>query len=160
MGMGVKKILFVCTGNLCRSPMAAGLMRQRLAAAGLDGHVQVASAGVYAIPGRPASAYAVDVMAERGVDISQHRSRDLTLADIERADLILVMEEAHRRSIFHLAPQHLRKVFLLSEMAGRHHDIEDPYGDPIEEYRRCADELEDLLDVGFANILKRAGLTD
>jgi len=154
----MKTILFVCTGNLCRSPMAAGLMRQRLAVAGLDGQVQVRSAGIWAMAGRPASEGAIQVMAEHGIDISQHRACELDVTDVAQADLILVMEEAHRRSIFHLAPQHLQKVFLLSEMAGKHHGVEDPYGQPLVEYRRCADELDGLLDAAFPNILRRLRL--
>ncbi|MCD6290174.1 MAG: low molecular weight protein arginine phosphatase [Anaerolineae bacterium] len=155
----MKIILFVCTGNLCRSPMAAGLMRRRLAAVGLDGQVQVRSAGIFAIPGRPASASAVQVMAERGVDISQHRSKTLELQDLEQADIVLVMEEAHRRSIFNWAPHLLRKVFLLSEMVGEHYDVTDPYMGTVEEYRRRADEIEALLDAGFDSILKYAGIS-
>jgi protein-tyrosine-phosphatase len=138
--------------------MAAGLMRKRLAAAGLDDQVDVRSAGIFAVMGRPASEGAVQVMAERGVDISQHRACELDVTDVAQADIVLVMEEGHRRSIFNLTPQHLRKVFLLSEVAGRHHDIEDPYGAPLSEYRRCADDLESLLDAGFDNILYRIRL--
>jgi len=138
--------------------MAAGLMRQHLAIAGLDGQVQVQSAGIWAIAGRPASQEAIQVMAERGIDISSHRTRELDMTDVAQADLILVMEEAHRRSIFHLAPQHLHKVFLLSEMAGKHHDIEDPYGQSLAEYRCCAEELDSLLKAGFTRILRRLRL--
>ncbi len=154
----MKTILFVCTGNLCRSPMAAGMLHQRLTAVGLDSQVQVRSAGVFSATGRSASEEAVQVMAERGVDISHHRSHELGVADIAQADLILVMEEAHRRSIFNLAPQYLHKVFLLSEMAGKYHDVEDPYGQPLAEYRRCANELDSLLDAAFPNILRRLRL--
>ncbi|MCS7222079.1 MAG: low molecular weight protein arginine phosphatase [Anaerolineae bacterium] len=154
----MKTLLFVCTGNLCRSPMAAELMRQRLAAAGLDSQVQVRSAGIWAMAGRPASEGTIQVMAERGIDLSQHRAHELDASDIAQADLILVMEEAHRRWIFHLAPQHLHKVFLLSEMAGKHHDIQDPYGQPLSEYRRCAEELDSLLNAGFPHILRRLRL--
>ncbi len=155
----MKKILCVCTGNLCRSPMAAGLLRQRLAAAGLDGQVQVDSAGVFALAGRRASEGAVQVMAERGIDISQHRARELDIAEVLEADLVLVMENAHRRSIFYQDPQSLHKVLLLSELAGEHHDIQDPYGQPLEAYRRCADELERLIDAGFDNLLHRLALS-
>ncbi|HEY64608.1 MAG TPA: low molecular weight protein arginine phosphatase [Caldilineae bacterium] len=155
----MKTILFVCTGNLCRSPMAAGLMRQRLAETGLDGQVQVRSAGIYPLLGQPASEKAVRVMAERGIDISQHQAQGLNLKDIQQADIILVMEEAHRRSIFYLAPEQLHKVFLLSEVAGQHHDVKDPYGQEIEAYRRCADELASLLDAGFDYILEQIGVT-
>jgi len=151
----LKRILIVCTGNICRSPMATGLLRQRLAKDGLDSDVMVYSVGTWGLDGEPASEHAVQVMAERGVDISDHRARTLQRYDVESADLILTMEERHRRSIFHAQPGMLRKVFLFSEMAGEHCDVEDPYGLSVEEYRRCADELERLFSQGYDQMLQR-----
>ncbi len=66
----MKKVLFICTANICRSPMAMGLLRQRLRQDGLDGEVEVASAGVYGLDGSPASQPGVEVLAERGIDIA------------------------------------------------------------------------------------------
>lgn len=138
--------------------MAMGLLRHRLAQDSLASEVTVSSAGVWGLDGQPASRPGVEVLAERGVDISGHRARTVTEEDLVRADLVLVMEEAHRRSLFYLAPQMLGKVFLLSEMAGEHHDIRDPYRQPRAEYERCADELERLINVGYDNILRRLGI--
>ncbi|MDH7485448.1 MAG: low molecular weight protein arginine phosphatase [Anaerolineae bacterium] len=154
-----RRILIVCTGNVCRSPMAAGLLRQRLAADGLDNTVEVRSAGLWGLDGEPASAHAVQVMAERGVDISDHRARTLREHDVAAADLILTMEESHRRAIFHVLPAALRKVFLLSEMAGEHDDVDDPYGLPLEAYRASAEELARLISQGYPEILRRLGLS-
>ena len=92
------------------------------------------------------------------MDLTGHRSRLLTPALLGEADLVLVMEEAHRRSLFHLAPQHLGKVYLLTEMSGRHADVADPYGGPAEGYARTADELERLIDAGMPMILRRLGV--
>ena len=150
-----KRILIVCTGNICRSPMAAGLLRHRLAEDGLGGQVMVYSAGIWGLDGQPASEHAKQVMAARGVDIGDHRARTLHRYDLEPADLILTMEESHRRSIFYAQPAALRKVFLFSEMAGEHDDVDDPYGLPIEAYHRCADELERLIAQGYDEILRR-----
>jgi protein-tyrosine-phosphatase len=156
--IAVKVILFACTANICRSPMAAAIMRRRIAELGLEDQIAVSSAGVWAEEGHGASPNAVTTLADRGMDLAGHRSRLLTPALLGEADLILVMEEAHRRSLFHLAPQHLGKVYLLTEMSGRHADVADPYGGPAEGYVRTADELERLIDAGMPKILHRLGV--
>ncbi len=79
----------------------------------------------------------------------------MTTSLLAEADIVLVMEEAHRRSLFYLAPQYLGKVFLLTEMSGRHEDVKDPYGGPLVAYARTADLLEQLIDAGLPRILKR-----
>ncbi len=149
-------ILMVCTGNLCRSPMAMGLLRQRLAEEGLDDRYQVRSAGVWAVEGRPASENAVTVMAERDVDIGDHIARSITAADVAEAELILVMSREHAQMIRNTWPQYDWKIHRLSEMAGKRQDVRDPYGSPIEEYRDCADVLEDYIEQGFDRILELA----
>ena len=138
--------------------MAAAIMRRRIAELGLEAQIAVFSAGVWAEEGHAASANAVVTLAGRGMDLTGHRSRLLTPALLGEADLVLVMEEAHRRSLFHLAPQHLSKVYLLTEMSGRHADVTDPYGGPAEGYARTADELERLIEAGMPKILHRLGV--
>ncbi len=139
--------------------MAAALLRHRLAALGLDDQVRVESAGVWSRGGSPASADALAVLGERGISLREHRSQPVTPALLEEADVVLVMEEAHRRSIFHLAPQHLGKVLLFSELAGGSDEIEDPYGGPIEEYIRTAARLEALIDAGLPRLLGLLGVS-
>ncbi len=151
----MKRVLMVCTGNVCRSPMAMGLLRTRLAQDGLEDEVVVSSAGVYGLDGSAASQPSVDVLAERGIDISQHRAHTADKKDIAEADLVLVMEEAQRRTLFYNYPEQLHKIFLLSEMSGDYRDIKDPYRRPREEYERCAKELTALIDAGYPTILKR-----
>jgi protein-tyrosine phosphatase len=156
--LALKVILVACTANICRSPMAAAILRRRIAELGLEDQIAVLSAGVWAEEGYAASKNAIATLAARGMDLAEHRSRLLTPALLGEADLVLVMEEAHRRSLFHLAPQHLGKVYLLTEMSGKHADVADPYGGPIEGYARTADELERLIDAGMSKILHRMGL--
>lgn len=154
----MKTIVFVCTANICRSPMAAALMRQQLAALGLSDEIEVQSAGVWARAGSSASDGSAMVLARQGISLNDHRSQPMTAQLLERADIVLVMEEDHRRSLFYLEPKHLRKVFLLTEMVGRSKDIADPYGGPIEGYARTAAQLDQLLAEGMPTILKRLGM--
>jgi protein-tyrosine phosphatase len=154
----MKTILVACTANICRSPMAAAILRRRLAELGLEDEIEVISAGVWAEDGHSASPNAILTLAGRGMDVAGHRSQLLTPALLARADIVLVMEEAHRRSLFYLAPQHLGKVYLLTEMSGGHADVADPYGGSIEGYARTADELEALIEGGMPMILRRLGI--
>lgn len=151
-----KTILLVCTGNLCRSPMAAGLLRHQLEAAGLTDKYDVQSAGTWAVVGEPASAYARRVMSKRGIDISAHRARDISAEMVAQADLILVMTEAHREAIEAEFPEARSKTYLLSEMIGRRYDIADPYGNSLAHYAYCAEDLASVIEAGFERILRLA----
>jgi protein-tyrosine phosphatase len=155
----VKTILFVCTANICRSPMAAGLMRKRIADTGLAEQISVESAGIWASEGRGASENTVAVLKERGVSLAEHQSQPVSMALLRRADIILVMEEAHRRSLFYLAPEFLDKVYLLTEMVGQYEDVDDPYGGKIEEYVKTVNLMERLIEAGLPQILARLGIT-
>lgn len=152
-----KVVLVVCTGNICRSPMAAGLLRRRLADAGLDGEVEVISRGVYALDGQAASTPAVALLGENGVDIGGHVAATLTADDLRRADVVLVMEEAHRRTIFYTTPQYMRKVLLWTELGGEHGDVPDPYGLDRAAYASTYSLLERLLAQGWPRLLEKLG---
>jgi protein-tyrosine-phosphatase len=149
-------ILFVCTGNVCRSPMAAGLLQQRLAQQGLDSQYEVSSAGVWALDEYPASENAVTVMAERGIDIGQHIAHTLNAQDVSAAAVILVMSREHEEIIRNTWPQYGWKVHRLSEMVGKRRNIADPYRGPLEEYRECADTISGYINGGFERILELA----
>jgi protein-tyrosine-phosphatase len=137
--MRTPQILFVCTGNLCRSPMAEYLLRQRL---GAEGTWQISSAGLSALPGLPASEPAVAAMAERGIDLRPHRSRAADRQLIDAASLIVVMTASHSEQLKRLAPSSTEKTFLLKsfDAASRRQDIEDPIGLSCEAYRSVRDE--------------------
>lgn len=150
----MSSILLVCTGNICRSPMAVGLLRQRLSQEELASRFEVLSAGVWAVDNHPASDKAIAVMAERGIDITDHVAHTITYDDMVESELILVMSREHADVIRNTWPQYAWKVHRLSEMAGKRKDILDPYGSSITEYRACADTLSAYIDQGFERILE------
>ena len=149
-----KRILLVCTGNICRSPLAAALLQRALAQRGIDG-LDVASAGTGAWDGAPVSEGAYLVGLERGLDLSAHRARLLTRELVEEADLILTMARHHRARVDELGGE--GHVFVLGEYAGREGDaaeVSDPFGGDLEVYRDTCVELEALIDTAVERIVK------
>ena len=143
------EILIVCTGNICRSPMAEGLLRHMLALRRLEGF-EVRSAGTHAMDGRPAEPHAVAAVREMGVDISAHTARSLDRDMVVRAGLILVMEQGHADLIARVLPperqgQALRRLAAFGPRADIQ-EIEDPYGQPLDAYRGCARLMQTCLD--------------
>ena len=142
----MKSVLFVCTGNICRSPIAEGLFRRLL---GNRKEVEVASAGVHAVRGQPPSLYAVQVCEEQGVNISDLRSQPLTAELVDRATHIFAMTGAHLETIQMLFPQGGEKSFLLREFeepgATVWRDVPDPIGLGREVYEECARTIKNAL---------------
>jgi protein-tyrosine phosphatase len=133
--------------------MAEALLRTRLSHDEARQDWQVESAGTWATVGRPASAYAVEEMARRGLDLSRHCARPLTREMVAAADLVLVMERDHAEALRLAFADHAHKVHLLSEMIGKRYDIGDPYGGEPMEYACIARELEELIEAGYARIV-------
>ena len=142
----MKNVLFVCTGNICRSPIAEGFFRRLL---GNRKDIEVASAGVHAVRGQPPSLYAVQVCEEEGVDISGLRSQPLTAALIDRATHVFAMTGAHLETIHMLFPQGAEKSFLLREFEEPGttvwRDVPDPIGLGRDVYELCARTMKNAL---------------
>ncbi|MFZ5649206.1 MAG: low molecular weight protein arginine phosphatase [Bacillota bacterium] len=147
------KVLFVCTGNTCRSSMARVIAERELEKAGADG-VEVLSAGTFAVSGLPASANAVAVMEEMGMDLKGHRSTVLDGKLIEEADLVLTMTSRHRQTVLKICPRAAGKVFTLGEYAGMAGDVPDPFGAGLDVYRRVADQMEGIIRLAVDRLVK------
>jgi len=154
------RVLFLCSGNICRSPMADAYLRHRGAAAVAAGSLSVESAGTLGIQGASASAEAVLAMEEIGVDLSPHRSRGLSEVDLDRTDLIVGMDEDHLAEVRAISPGSADRCRLLRAFengpgpAAGAPDLEDPIGTPLAFYRRqlalivrCVDHLADHLEI-------------
>jgi len=161
-----KTILFVCTGNTCRSAMAEGIFKKILKERKEDNSsFNILSAGISALPGISPTPEAIKVMSEQGIDISQHHAQELRVELINKADLILVMANEHKEYIHKEFPFALNKTFLLKKFTlnnktesnqknERNYEIIDPIGRKIEFYRIIARELKKNLEKILDNILE------
>ncbi len=143
----IKSILFICTGNMCRSPMAEALMKHYLQLTGIDG-IQVSSAGIMTRNGQTATPESQKVLKSRGIDISNHRTRQITPESLLEFDLILAMEDYHRDILESIAPHLAERIHLLREFSpvkDKSMNISDPYGFDIEVYDQCARLIEDCV---------------
>nr|WP_281848608.1 low molecular weight protein-tyrosine-phosphatase [Dyella sp. GSA-30] len=139
-----RSILLVCVGNICRSPTAEYLLRNRLT----DSDAGVSSAGLGALGDRPMDVTAAQLLREHGIDASAHRGKQLSPDMLRQAELVLVMEKAHAANIARSTPEVSGKVFLLGKWQDER-DIPDPYG----QQRPAFEHVYRLIDQGVSSWL-------
>ncbi len=163
-GEAVPLVVIVCTGNACRSPMAEGALKALLRKKGLEGDVDVASAGVAAVSWGSATEDAQSAAWEEGIDISAHRPRQLTPQMTHEADIIIAMSEQHRNRIAIINPEAKQRTFLLkglaAELKGRrmpgYRKIDDPIGRPHSYYRKVLREMYNELNKSLEAVITQA----
>jgi protein-tyrosine-phosphatase len=148
----MKSILFVCSANQCRSPMAEVLFRKLVHDKGERDEWRVESAGVWAYAGAPATENAQLAMQKRGLDLSQHRSQPATDGLLAQFDLIVVMTREHREALLGQMPALDGKVRLLRELGGDAGDFADPVGGNLAVYDQAAEEIDGILRRGFSGL--------
>ncbi len=146
-------ILFVCTGNTCRSSMAQALAERELEKAGVS-NITVKSAGTSTETGLPASENAILALKDMGLDLTAHRSTALDKKILEEADLILALTERHLKEILRILPEAAGKAYTLRDYVGLEGDVIDPYGGDLEVYRKTAGELANLVRLAMDKLLK------
>lgn len=141
----MQRVLFVCTGNTCRSPMAAAILKNQNIP-----EVEVKSAGIYAVNGGEASEQTKQVLAENKIE-HHHQSTALTGNEVGWATLILTMTAAHKAAILERFPEAAEKTFTLKEYVGEkdQFDVADPFGGNVERYRTTFRQLEELIQAAI-----------
>lgn len=142
------KIMFICTGNICRSAMAHKLLEKKLIDNGIK-NVEVYSCGIFAEDGDYATYNAEEVMEEYGVDMKPHRATNIRHSNIKEMDIILCATMSHKNTVLQIYPNLKEKVYTIKEYVGygkEDLDINDPWGYDAEVYRKCASQINDCLE--------------
>ena len=145
----MKKIMFICTGNICRSAMAEGYLKKLKDDENLD--IEVCSSGLYAEDGAGATYLAKEAMADYGVNLDMHMATNTSNSKIREMDIILCATSSHKQILLQLYPDLGGKIFTIKEYAyglnTKDKDISDPWGYDITVYRHCALELVNSINI-------------
>ncbi|MFO0773262.1 MAG: hypothetical protein U0172_01180 [Nitrospiraceae bacterium] len=155
----VKSVLFLCKGNICRSPLADVYFQHKVREA--RSPIVVKSAGIETTPGKPAHTFAKEVGQANGISLDRHQTTPLYHELVNQADLVFVMEVAQKRRVLRLYPDAKGKVFVLGQFCARGPlDIDDPYSGTIDDFRVCFDRIRDACDRVFGKLGEPSGTSE
>ncbi len=143
------KIMFICTGNICRSAMAQAMLIKKAKEQNKDKDIEVYSCGVWAESGDTPTYEGITVMKDYGIDLSSHRAINIRNSNIEEMDVILCATNNHKQNVILMYPKLKDKIFTIKEYAGYQEndlDISDPWGYGLDVYKKCAKEIEKCLE--------------
>ncbi len=144
----MRKIMFICTGNICRSAMTEKMLQKRITEEGLEDKIQAFSAGLYAYSGDVPTYEAIKVMRELyGIDITKHQAQNVRDFPMEEMDVILCMTHAHKATLVALFPKLKDRIHLIKEYVGLTGEVIDPYGGTLTIYTNCAKELKEYIEL-------------
>ena len=147
----MQAILFVCTANICRSPMAMAIFMRKISN---PSGWRIESAGTWAIDGLPAAKYTQIVADEYGINLTEHLSRQVTLDILSQFNLIVTMEKNQKEALQNEFKQFSERIYYLSEIIGGSFDIKDPIGGSIEEFYDTAREIDNIFTRGWGKIME------
>lgn len=139
----MKKIIFVCTGNTCRSPMAEKISQKIAKDRNLN--YKIESRGLAVFEAEPANKYAINALETYGISLKNHLAKSFNIDDIERDTLILTMTQQHKKQLLSFYPNIKGSVYGITEFIGETGDIMDPFGKPLEAYNECARQLYKII---------------
>jgi len=143
----MKKIMFICTGNTCRSPMAEGFATHLINKYNMK--YEICSRGLFVKEEMPANICAINALTKYNIDLKNHRSKNFNVKEVTENTIILTMTNGHKEYMLQNYPQLKSKVFTLKEYAGTKGDIYDPFGFEQDIYNKCAKEIYELINKIF-----------